>query len=114
MQAGYIRSGAIFYATIRSNGNENIITGPDGQNIPFTCSIQARKAAQRRIDEAAKPAPIEVIAVDETPQLVREWREQRLAEQRKLSDMGTLIGVEVVRKRRFRNGAENATGRIDR
>lgn len=92
-RASFIQIRDEYFGTIIRAGREDIL-----REQGFTSPTRAVEYARQKI--APKPsAPIEV-KTDDRPEVVKRWNEEKLARRKEDLHMRTLIGVEVVTKRR--------------
>lgn len=91
----FIQVGETYFATVRRGLVETILE-ENGKHKPFESAARAMRAA---ID-SLKPIAIEEPACPAEPDLVSQWREEKAREVHALQTQGTLLGVQVVRRKR--------------
>lgn len=102
-QPSFIQIGETYYATIKTPGSEDILKDPTGQKLRFDSATRAMNAA---IQEIANQNPRIIInnpPPHKTPEeigLVTSWRQDKLRRRNDDRDMATMLGIEVVTKRR--------------
>lgn len=96
----FVQVGDIYYAAIRHERYDDILQ-ESGRNKEFSSATYALSYAKKVFDKLfPPPAPSQPIDVE--PDAVKQWRAERLRQRQEDLIAGTLLGVQVVKKRRFR------------
>ena len=102
-EASFIQIGDTYYATIKRGNVEDVIK-ERGVNKPFDSATRAMNAALKAIESAKRieipdPPPTSP-EKDLRIEMVDRWRQERLAQRQADREAATLMGIEVVVKRK--------------
>jgi hypothetical protein len=101
-QPAFISVGENYFATIKRDGVETVLK-EDGKIKPFDSSTRAMAAAIKAVASISKQIQIASpppMSHEPQPEAVLRWRKDRLEQRQADRDYATLMGVEVIHKRR--------------